>query len=117
LFIADGSRMLKDSGTGLPTSWGIAPPTQVATTALESPVISPLIDDFSSNAGYTTSGISGLVVGSIGPGSLAEINGSTGFFSEIYQVSGGLTPFQAGLLSNSNSDPVGSTLIFHIPSA
>ena len=115
LFIADGSRMLKDSGTGLPTSWGIAPPTQVATTALESPVISPLIDDFSSNAGYTTSGISGLVVGSIGPGSLTGINGATGFFSEIYQVSGGLTPFQAGMLSNSNSGGVGHNVIFDIP--
>jgi len=60
LFIADSSVMLKDIGTGVPSSWGILPPTQVAYAIPYAPQILQ-IDNFLADSGYTTSGMGALL--------------------------------------------------------
>jgi len=106
LFIADAGKMIKDSGTGTPTSWGIFAPTYTANDIPYAPQVY-LIDGFYSAAGsYTSSGISGLSAGTIGTvvvsGSPTSIlNGNFYLWTSVvsgitYLVSGMLATFGGG---------------------
>jgi hypothetical protein len=57
LFIADQNAMLKDSGTGLPTQWGITTPNQTANATEMGPTLL-LIDGFTAPVGdYTLNNV------------------------------------------------------------
>lgn len=73
LFIADALKMLKDSGIGAPTQWGIFPPTQVVNALQYSPKVTQ-IDNFLLSTGYTVTGGFAITTRTV----FATVNGTTG---------------------------------------
>ena len=66
LFIADQNAMLKDSGTGLPTQWGITTPNEPANATEMGPILL-LVDGFTDDLGdYTTVNVTGWASSPIG---------------------------------------------------
>lgn len=102
LFIADANLMLKDSGTGLPTQWGITPPNQPANVTEYGPHLL-LVDDFTgSPGGYTTVNVSGwspVSIGSVTAGTASAVND----FVQFGTVTGITVAFNGALATNTES--------------
>lgn len=102
LFMADGNLMLKDSGTGTPTKWGITPPNEPANVTEYGPQIL-LIDDFAGSSGaYTTVNVSGWSPVSIGAVTAATAS-AVNDFVQYGTVTGITAAFNGALATNAES--------------
>jgi hypothetical protein len=110
LFIADASRMLKDSGTGTPTQWGITPPNQPANATEYAPKIL-MIDNFTNFSGYytttNTNGWSAITIGTVSATNSFTINN----FQSYYGITGFLAAFNGAIAFDQNNV---ESLLFNI---
>lgn len=105
LFIADASAMLKDSGTGLPTQWGITPPNQPANATEYAPQLL-LIDAFDSDPGdYETSNTGGWSSVPIGTVTVTTDEAVNDFFNFGGTVTNFTTAFN-GALAATDAGPL-----------
>lgn len=111
LFIADASVMIKDSGTGTPTQWGITPPNQPANATEYAPQLI-LIDDFNNPSDYyATSNTGGWSPNSIG---VVTVTDSTPV-NDFYLFDGTVTNFLEafnGALAQTDAGPL--AVIFNL---
>jgi hypothetical protein len=105
LFIGDQDVMLKDSGTGLPTQWGITPPNQPANATEYAPQIL-MIDNFLNPSGdYATSNTNGwspITIGTVTASASTAIN-------DFFLFDGTVTGFNDafnGSLAIANTGPL-----------
>ncbi len=105
LFIGDQSVMLKDSGTGLPSTWGITPPNEPANATEYAPDIL-MIDNFLNASGHystsNTGGWSPITIGTVGASTATAVN-------DFYLFGGTVSNFNAafnGALATANTGPL-----------
>ncbi len=110
LFIADLNGMIKDSGTGTPTQWGITPPNQPANAIEYGPIVL-LIDGFTDSLGaYDLTNVSGWSSVGIGVVNVSSETPVNNFLS--FDASSGLTTaFNGALATPSTGD---QSVIFNI---
>lgn len=97
IFIADQNLMFKDSGTGLPTQWGITPPSQPANATEYAPQLL-LIDGFTSSLGdYSLSNVTGWAEESIGVVTVTDSEAVNNFYNFGGTITNFIDAFTGGL--------------------
>lgn len=110
LFIADLGGLIKDSGTGTPTQWGITGPNQPANATEFGPIVL-LVDGFTQPLGnYALTNVSGWASGAIGVVDVSSQSAVNNFLS-FGASSGLLTAFNGALATPNTGD---QSVIFNI---